>query len=314
MALNGKRTRDARSSGELPSFPTKERIRARAPTLPHRAHLANVLGPDTGEANEPPARMPPPPHPRQDGLLEAGASPGVRLRLREDRRRYVLGHHAAGPTRRVDRAGDDGYLVGVGPRSLRPDRRPRTPRCGGGLLHHQGLLRRREGWQKSGGQGKARYQTLHGGGRKRHSSRHRHRPGKPPRLAAVGRDPRRGGTDVWRVAREYRHPPGSRLRLPGHPPAATRARSKRRDLPEGRGCPTNGNEAPGRGEDKLLAQRSQEARVVHGEARKVVDFWVAFTEVVIIVRRLIREGWIRSTAGKVVLPDGHELSAQALSS
>ena len=44
---------------------------------------------------------------------------------------------------------------------------------------------------------------------------------------------------------------------------------------------------------------------------RVVDFWVAFTEVVIIVRRLIREGWIRSTAGKVVLPDGHELFVQA---
>jgi IS5 family transposase len=26
---------------------------------------------------------------------------------------------------------------------------------------------------------------------------------------------------------------------------------------------------------------------------RVVDFWVAFSEVVIIVRRLIREGWIR---------------------
>jgi hypothetical protein len=26
---------------------------------------------------------------------------------------------------------------------------------------------------------------------------------------------------------------------------------------------------------------------------KVVDFWVASSEVVIIVRRLIREGWIR---------------------
>ena len=26
---------------------------------------------------------------------------------------------------------------------------------------------------------------------------------------------------------------------------------------------------------------------------RVVDFWVAFSDVVIIVRRLIREGWIR---------------------
>jgi hypothetical protein len=26
---------------------------------------------------------------------------------------------------------------------------------------------------------------------------------------------------------------------------------------------------------------------------QVIDFWVAFSEVIIIVRRLIREGWIR---------------------
>src|SRR5215212_8777797 len=66
-----KRTRDARSFGELPSFPTKEDARARASTLPHRAHLATVLGPDTGEADEPPPRVPPPPHPRQGGLRES---------------------------------------------------------------------------------------------------------------------------------------------------------------------------------------------------------------------------------------------------
>jgi Mn2+/Fe2+ NRAMP family transporter len=33
--LDGNRTRDARSSGELPSFPMKERTRARTPTIPH---------------------------------------------------------------------------------------------------------------------------------------------------------------------------------------------------------------------------------------------------------------------------------------
>ena len=26
---------------------------------------------------------------------------------------------------------------------------------------------------------------------------------------------------------------------------------------------------------------------------RVIDFWVAFSEVVIIVRRLVREGWVR---------------------
>src|SRR5215210_3344216 len=111
MALYGKWTRDARSSGELPSFPTKEDARARAPTLPHRAHLATVLGTDPGEGGEPPARVPPPPHPQQGGLREAGRGLGVRLRLPEDRRRVVLGHHTAGPARRVDRAGGDGRFA-----------------------------------------------------------------------------------------------------------------------------------------------------------------------------------------------------------
>jgi len=44
----------------------------------------------------------------------------------------------------------------------------------------------------------------------------------------------------------------------------------------------------------------------------VIDFWVAFSEVVIIVvRRLIREAG-PATAGKVVPPDGHDLSAEPL--
>src|SRR5215207_765285 len=50
---------------------------------------------------------------------------------------------------------------------------------------------------------------------------------KQPRLAVVGRDPRRGNADAGRVAGGYQHPPRSRLRLRGHPSAATRARSER---------------------------------------------------------------------------------------
>src|SRR5215210_5178044 len=34
---------------------------------------------------------------------------------------------------------------------------------------------------------------------------------KQPRLAVVGRDPRRGSADAGRVARGYQHPPGSRF-------------------------------------------------------------------------------------------------------
>ncbi len=50
-------------------------------------------------------------------------------------------------------------------------------------------------------------------------------------------------------------------------------------------------------EDELLAQRPQEAGgVVHrttGGGRVIDFFWVAPSDVVIIVRRLVREGWIR---------------------
>ena len=45
----------------------------------------------------------------------------------------------------------------------------------------------------------------------------------------------------------------------------------------------------------------------------VIDFWVAFSEVVIIVRRLIREGWSRYRVGRVDLPADHDLLAQPLS-
>jgi hypothetical protein len=45
---------------------------------------------------------------------------------------------------------------------------------------------------------------------------------------------------------------------------------------------------------------------------RVVDFWVAFSDVVILVRRLIREGWIRYRWEGDLTAD-HDLSAQALS-
>jgi hypothetical protein len=79
--------------------------------------------------------------------------------------------------------------------------------------------------------------------------------------------------------------------------AARRARSERRDLPEGRACPANGHQAVGGGADWLLWHNAHKKKkfVWCTERRgRVVDFWVAFfSEVVIIVRRLIREGWTR---------------------
>jgi transposase len=45
---------------------------------------------------------------------------------------------------------------------------------------------------------------------------------------------------------------------------------------------------------------------------RVVDFWIAFSEVIMVVRRLIREAWTRYR-WKVVLSVAHDLLAQALS-
>jgi hypothetical protein len=41
-------------------------------------------------------------HPRAGGFQQAGSGSGFRLRLPEDRRRFMFGHHAWGPARGVD--------------------------------------------------------------------------------------------------------------------------------------------------------------------------------------------------------------------
>ena len=45
---------------------------------------------------------------------------------------------------------------------------------------------------------------------------------------------------------------------------------------------------------------------------RVIDFWVAFSDVIIIVRRLIREAWGCATAGRSDLLADHDLLAEAL--
>ena len=53
------------------------------------------FGPPSRATHGPSARMPPLAHPREGGLREAGAGFGLRLRLPQDRRRILLGEHAA---------------------------------------------------------------------------------------------------------------------------------------------------------------------------------------------------------------------------
>jgi hypothetical protein len=59
---------------------------------------------------------------------------------------------------------------------------------------------------------------------------------------------------------------------------------------------------------ELVAQNAHKKLVVWCTERvgRVIDFWVAFSDVVIIVRRLVREGWTRYLDGKTGQPDDHE--------
>src|SRR5215218_7247747 len=79
-----------------------------------------------------------------------------------------------------------------------------------------------------------------------------------------------------------------------HPRASEGSWADRRDRPEGEAGAATGHKAvDGREDELLLAQRPQEeANVVYGEAGAGhIDFWMAFSDVIIIVRRLIREAW-----------------------
>jgi hypothetical protein len=114
---------------------------------------------------------------------------------------------------------------------------------------------------------------------------------------------------LWRPGLE--RPPGPRLRLGAHPEAPARARPYRGGLREGEASTPERDRTLGRRADQLLAECPQEALVVH-RAKGAVDFWVALSEVIIIVRRLVREGW-NASAGKDDPPDDHRLSAEALS-
>jgi transposase len=49
-----------------------------------------------------------------------------------------------------------------------------------------------------------------------------------------------------------------------------------------------------------------------GRQGRMIDFWVAFSEAVIIVRRLIWEACSRYSVGRPARLAGHDLSAQAL--
>src|SRR5215217_1886828 len=214
------------------------------------------------------------------------------MRLLAYRRRVVLCHHAKAPSRGVDRGRGDGRAGGDGVRSLRLGHRPRTLGGSRRLLHHQGALRWREGREEPGRQGKARHQTLGSSQRQGHPARGSGCPRKPPRLAAAWPDS--GHRAGFRFAPGgCQHPPRSWLRLRGNPPEAAGSPSASGDFREGQARPLN---ATGR----WIVERTNSWQNAHKKLvwcterrARVVDFWMAFSNVVIIVGRLVREAWKR---------------------
>ncbi len=86
---------------------------------------------------------------------------------------------------------------------------------------------------------------------------------------------------------------GPRLRLGCHPRAAPRPGLIGVISEKGKPAPLQATKAVGGGAYELLAQRPQEARVVHrasGTGHRLLD---RFFRMIIIVRRLIREVWTR---------------------
>ena len=66
------------------------------------------------------------------------------------------------------------------------------------------------------------------------------------------------------------------------------------DLGEGQTGAVLGYQPLGGGEDERVATSAHKKLMWCTErVGRVIDFWVAFSDVVIIVRRLIREGWVR---------------------
>jgi hypothetical protein len=192
----------------------------------------------------------------------------------------------------VDRPRAGGDLAAHGTGGVRSHHRLGALGSGGRLLHNQGALRRREGGQEPGGQGESRGQAFGGRGRAGHTTRVRDRSRQPSRLAAFGPHPgRRWGARPGAGGRD--RPPGPRLRLEAHPRALAGARAPRRDLREGQTRAPERHEALGGGAHNSW-QNAHKKLVWCTERRgRVVDFWVGLSDVVVIVRRLVREGWRR---------------------
>jgi hypothetical protein len=150
-----------------------------------------------------------------------------------------------------------------------------------------------ESGKKPGGQRQRRRQTLCGGGRERHPSGDHHCPGQSSRLAAFGSDPRHL-EDARRVAGSSVHLDCAYDSSTTRPPLAVDWRLVGWSVRSPRRASLLRSKPVCGGSWSARIRGTTPTRSWCTERRgRVSDFWVAFSDVEIIVRRLIREGWSR---------------------
>jgi hypothetical protein len=115
-------------------------------------------------------------------------------------------------------------------------------------------------------------------------------PGQPPRLAVIGRDSGYPG-GPGRATRAYECTPGSRLRFGDYPTEATEPRLFDGDTQEGPASPARCDKALGRRAHKFLEQAHRKLVWCTERADPVIDFWLAFSGVIITVGRLLQQAW-----------------------
>src|SRR5918995_1113988 len=254
---------DARSCGEFSKLPvSKEPLRARTPTIHHRTHLGTVRSPPAREGDRPSARLPPAPHSRSSGFREARCGSGLRLRLLEDRRREVIGLE-------LSDVSVDGCIT-------------KAP-CGGDKSGTSPVDRGKRGIKRSTMvDANGIPLAVVAAGANRHDS-----PLLSPTLDAA----------YAKAAVELPKQAGVHL---------DRAYDSRktRQLLEERGLvgviAKKGVPAPLVAGLRWVVERTNSWHNAHKKLvwctereDRVIDFWIALSNVVIVVRRLIREGWVR---------------------
>jgi hypothetical protein len=165
---------------------------------------------------------------------------------------------------------------------------------GRGLLRHQGSLRRGEGRKKPAGQGQTGHQALDGGGRFGHPAWRRECPGQSSHDSPLLVPTLEAASEALGAM-----PEGASVHLDrGYHSRLTRERLAQLGLRWE--ISVKGKPAPFWATNRWVVERtsSWQAKLAHKKlvwcterVGKVIDFWVAFSDVVIIVRRLVREGW-----------------------